>query len=67
LDTYDFETDDREKLLFGARAIQNCDSAGRVMLTRSVMAGLVPGIHVLILGEHEEKGVDARHKAGHDR
>jgi hypothetical protein len=28
-----------------------------------VMAGLVPAIHVLILG----KGVDARHKAGHDK
>jgi hypothetical protein len=30
---------------------------------RSVMAGLVPAIHVL----HKKKeGVDARHKAGHD-
>jgi hypothetical protein len=28
----------------------------------SVMAGLVPAIHVLIRG----KDVDARHKAGHD-
>jgi hypothetical protein len=28
-----------------------------------VMAGLVPAIHVLLSGQ---KGVDARHKAGHD-
>jgi len=28
-----------------------------------VMAGLVPAIHAL---STEEKGVDARHKAGHD-
>ena len=27
------------------------------------MAGLVPAIHVLLRGN---KGVDARHKAGHD-
>jgi hypothetical protein len=27
------------------------------------MAGLVPAIHVLLSGR---KGVDARHKAGHD-
>jgi hypothetical protein len=29
---------------------------------RAVMAGLVPAIHVLAT----KKGVDARHKAGHD-
>jgi hypothetical protein len=29
----------------------------------SVMAGLVPAIHVLSMGN---KNVDARHKAGHD-
>jgi len=29
----------------------------------AVMAGLVPAIHVLAAGT---KGVDARHKAGHD-
>jgi hypothetical protein len=29
------------------------------------MAGLVPAIHVLGL-LHRSKGVDARHKAGHD-
>jgi hypothetical protein len=29
----------------------------------SVMAGLVPAIHVLL---SYKKGVDARHKAGHD-
>ena len=29
----------------------------------TVMAGLVPAIHVLFLC----KGVDARHKAGHDK
>jgi hypothetical protein len=34
----------------------------RVRHFNSVMAGLVPAIHVLILG----KDVDARHKAGHD-
>jgi hypothetical protein len=28
------------------------------------MAGLVPAIHVLFI--EEKKGVDARHKAGHD-
>jgi hypothetical protein len=28
------------------------------------MAGLVPAIHVLVI--LEKKGVDARHKAGHD-
>jgi hypothetical protein len=28
-----------------------------------VMAGLVPGIHVFAT----KKGVDARHKAGHDK
>jgi hypothetical protein len=28
------------------------------------MAGLVPAIHVLLLGNKED--VDARHKAGHD-
>jgi hypothetical protein len=28
------------------------------------MAGLVPAIHVLLL--LHDKGVDARHKAGHD-
>jgi hypothetical protein len=28
------------------------------------MAGLVPAIHVLFIAR--EKGVDARHKAGHD-
>jgi hypothetical protein len=28
-----------------------------------VMAGLVPAIHVL---RGDQKGVDARHKAGHD-
>jgi len=28
------------------------------------MAGLVPAIHVLF--SEEQKGVDARHKAGHD-
>jgi len=33
------------------------------------MAGLVPAIHVLFSEERfveEKKGVDARHKAGHD-
>jgi hypothetical protein len=30
------------------------------------MAGLVPAIHVLVLGEFGKKDVDARHKAGHD-
>jgi hypothetical protein len=29
----------------------------------AVMAGLVPAIHALLAGP---KGVDARHKAGHD-
>ena len=28
------------------------------------MAGLVPAIHVLLMATY--KGVDARHKAGHD-
>jgi hypothetical protein len=28
------------------------------------MAGLVPAIHAL---QQQKKGVDARHKAGHDR
>jgi len=32
------------------------------MIFLIVMAGFVPAIHVLFLG----KGVDARHKAGHD-
>ncbi len=31
----------------------------------SVMGGLVPAIHVLF-ADIEKKGVDARHKAGHD-
>jgi hypothetical protein len=32
-----------------------------------VMAGLVPAIHVLLYdGRTEKKGVDARHKTGHD-
>jgi hypothetical protein len=31
---------------------------------RAVMAGLVPAIHVLV---PQQKVVDARHKAGHDR
>src|SRR5436853_508395 len=30
------------------------------------MAGLVPAIHVLFIGSRRKKGVDARHKAGHD-
>jgi hypothetical protein len=30
------------------------------------MAGLVPAIHALLLDAEEKKGVDARHKAGHD-
>jgi hypothetical protein len=33
-------------------------------LSTSVMAGLVPAIHVLLKCR---KGVDARHEAGHDR
>ena len=33
------------------------------MIIIAVMAGLVPAIHALLAGE---KGVDARHKAGHD-
>jgi len=33
------------------------------MRTLHVMAGLVPAIHALAT---EKKGVDARHKAGHD-
>ena len=33
----------------------------------SVMAGLVPAIHVLLVGGSvRKKVVDARHKAGHD-
>jgi hypothetical protein len=32
--------------------------------TLSVMAGLVPAIHVFDAGR--QQGVDARHKAGHD-
>jgi hypothetical protein len=32
--------------------------------TDTVMAGLVPAIHVLLLLRRED--VDARHKAGHD-
>jgi hypothetical protein len=32
------------------------------VIFHSVMAGLVPAIHVLMFG----KDVDARHKAGHD-
>jgi hypothetical protein len=35
------------------------------VISLTVMAGLVPAIHVLILGKHEED-VDARHEAGHD-
>jgi hypothetical protein len=31
-----------------------------------VMAGLVPAIHVFLLGRRAEEGLDARHKAGHD-
>jgi hypothetical protein len=31
----------------------------------TVMAGLVPAIHVLLY-RHSKKDVDARHKAGHD-
>jgi hypothetical protein len=31
-----------------------------------VMAGLVPAIHVLLCCVKARKGVDARHKAGHD-
>jgi len=34
-------------------------------ISLTVMAGLVPAIHVLIIGKHEED-VDARHEAGHD-
>jgi hypothetical protein len=34
------------------------------MADPSVMAGLVPAIHVFLLSER--KDVDARHKAGHD-
>jgi hypothetical protein len=30
------------------------------------MAGLVPAIHVLLTCIESKKGVDARHKAGHD-
>jgi hypothetical protein len=30
------------------------------------MAGLVPAIHVFLLGGKETQDVDARHKAGHD-
>jgi hypothetical protein len=33
-------------------------------MTKLVMAGLVPAIHVFTTGR--KKGVDARHKAGHD-
>jgi hypothetical protein len=36
-----------------------------VTTLNSVMAGLVPAIHVLPC-RHEKKDVDARHKAGHD-
>jgi len=35
------------------------------MNSHSVMAGLVPAIHVFF-GPQELKDVDARHKAGHD-
>jgi hypothetical protein len=30
------------------------------------MAGLVPAIHALLVELEWKKGVDARHKAGHD-
>jgi hypothetical protein len=30
------------------------------------MAGLVPAIHALLISSRNKKGVDARHKAGHD-
>jgi hypothetical protein len=30
------------------------------------MAGLVPAIHALAIDQIRKKGVDARHKAGHD-
>jgi hypothetical protein len=30
------------------------------------MAGLVPAIHVFRVAHRARKGVDARHKAGHD-
>ena len=36
------------------------------MMHASVMAGLVPAIHVLLDGLAAKKVVDARHKAGHD-
>jgi hypothetical protein len=37
--------------------------ANSLKLFHSVMAGLVPAIHVLLA---DRKGVDARHKAGHN-
>jgi hypothetical protein len=43
----------------------NADRA-RSITQNSVMAGLVPAIHVLTSKLAEKKGVDARHKAGHD-
>jgi hypothetical protein len=36
------------------------------MRRHTVMAGLVPAIHVLRLARPKRKDVDARHKAGHD-
>jgi hypothetical protein len=39
-------------------------SGGRESNNAIVMAGLVPAIHVFAA---LKKGVDARHKAGHDR
>jgi hypothetical protein len=31
------------------------------------MAGLVPAIHVSLIGTSKKEDVDARHKAGHDK
>src|SRR5215470_9695812 len=55
----DDQLDRNEKMELGTRAMQNCDSASHVMagetrsvrarLTRSVVAGLVPAIHVLLV------------------